>query len=60
MFELLGGRKLVGFLLVLALATILCFFGKIDGTMWMTTALASFGAYAGSNVLAKKWGNGGL
>lgn len=58
MLERLGGRKLIGFLLVLATATVLCFFAKIDGNAWMITALTSFGAYAGSNVLAKKWGNG--
>ena len=58
MLEKLGGRKFIGFVLVLVTATVLCFYAKIDGNIWMITALTALGAYVGSNVLAKKFGNG--
>ncbi len=41
----IGGRKFIGFVL----ATILCFYGKISGEIW----LIAFSIYCSANVVQK-------
>ncbi len=56
--KLLGKRKFLAFLLIVALAEINVALGWINGDNWEGVMLACAGFYAAGNVLAKRWSNG--
>lgn len=47
----LGGRRFLLALLSGALATLLCWFGKIDGAVYAAVVIATVGAFIGGNVV---------
>lgn len=50
----LGGRKFIFVMVVLALATALCFNGKITDSVYSTIVLGLMASYLASNVYQKK------
>lgn len=53
MIEQIGGRKFIGFNIILAMLFVLALVGKIDAIQFTAFITANFGIYVGGNVAAK-------
>ncbi len=53
--KLYGKRKLLAFLLIVALAEVNVALGWINGDNWEMVMIACAGFYAGANALSKRW-----
>lgn len=48
-----GGRRYALTLMVLAIATLLCWFDKLSGEQWVTITIAIVAAYLTANTMQK-------
>jgi hypothetical protein len=53
--DFVGGRKWIGFLVVLGCATVGLLMGKLDSTNWQVVALAVYASFVAGNVVAHKF-----